>query len=291
MYNSPMWLLYAIGSAVFAGLVAILTKLGARDIDATVATAVRTMVVLTATWLMVVVTGAGRQLLSLSPINWLFLVLSGVATGISWLSYMKALQLGEVNKVTPVDKSSILITMLLAFLLFGEPLTLLKLLCMVLIGAGTYLMIEYKPAQGNAPTDHRWLFYAALSAVSAAAVAILAKIGMQGIDTTLGTAVRTVIVAVMAWLMVAVTGKWSGVRKARGRSGMFLVLSGLATGASWLLYFTALQQGPASIVVPIDKLSILVTIMLSYVVLGERTSRRSLLGLGLIVAGTLLLLV
>lgn len=249
------------------------------------------MVVLAATWLLAAVAGVSGQVLALSPTNWLFLVLSGLATGVSWLSYMKALQLGEVNKVTPVDKSSILITMLLAFLLFGEPLTPLKVLCMVLIGAGTYLMIEYKPAQGKRPTDYRWLPYAVLSALSAAAVAILAKIGMQGIDTTLGTAIRTVIVAVMAWLMVAVTGKWSLLPQVRGRHGWFLALSGLATGASWLLYFTALQQGPASVVVPIDKLSILVTIVLSYVILRERISLRSLFGLGLIVAGTLLLLV
>lgn len=286
-----MWLLYAVGSAVFAGLVAVLAKIGVRDIDSTAATAVRTMVVLAATWAMVGVAGSFGQLHTLTSTHWLFLGLSGAATGVSWLSYMKALQLGDVNKVAPVDKSSILITMLLAFLLFGEPLTLLKVFCMVLIGVGTYLMIEYKPSAKRAAGDYRWLFYAALSAVSAAAVAILAKIGMQGIDTTLGTAIRTVVVAVMAWLMVAVTGKWSEVPKVRGRSGVFLVLSGIATGASWLLYFTALQQGPASIVVPIDKLSILVTIILSYVVLRERISLRSLLGLCCIVAGTLLLLV
>lgn len=286
-----MWLLYAIGSAVFAGLVAVLAKIGVRGIDSTVATAVRTMVVLAATWLMVGVAGSFGQLSTLMPAHWLFLALSGIATGVSWLSYMKALQLGEVNKVAPVDKSSILLTMLLAFLLFGELLTPLKVLCMVLIGAGTYLMIERKPTQGNKPTDYRWLLYAAASAVSAAAVAILAKIGMQGIDTTLGTAIRTVIVAVMAWLMVAVTGKWSDVRRVRGRSGVFLVLSGLATGASWLLYFRALQEGPASVVVPIDKLSILVTVAFSCLVLRETLSAKSALGLGLIVAGTLLLLV
>lgn len=286
-----MWLLYAVGSAIFAGLVAVLAKIGVRDIDSTAATAVRTMVVLAATWAMVGIAGSFGQLHTLTSMHWLFLGLSGAATGVSWLSYMKALQLGDVNKVAPVDKSSILITMLLAFLLFGEPLTLLKVLCMVLIGVGTYLMIEYKPSAERASGDYHWLFYAALSAVSAAAVAILAKIGMQGIDTTLGTAIRTVVVAVMAWLMVAVTGKWSEVSKVRGRSGVFLVLSGIATGASWLLYFTALQQGPASIVVPIDKLSILVTIILSYIVLRERISLRSLLGLCFIVAGTLLLLV
>lgn len=285
-----MWLAYAIGSAGFAGLVAVLAKIGVRDIDSTVATAVRTMVVLVATWLMVGVVGSFGQLQTLTPVNWLCLGLSGIATGVSWLSYMKALQIGEVNKVAPVDKSSILLTMLLAFLLFGESLTLLKLLCMVLIGTGTYLMIEYKPTRTKT-TGYRWLLYAVLSAVSAAAVAILAKIGMQGIDTTLGTAIRTGIVAVMAWLMVAVTGKWSGVRAVRGRSGIFLALSGLATGASWLLYFRALQEGPASVVVPIDKLSIVVTIAFSYLFLREKLSAKSLGGLMLIVAGTLLLLV
>ncbi len=287
-----MWLIYAFGSAFFAGLTAILAKIGVQKVDSTVATALRTVVVLAFTWLMVFIVGSAGQISNISPMNWLFLTLSGLATGASWLSYFKALQLGDVNKVTPVDKSSILLTMLLAFLLFSEPVTPLKILSMVLIGAGTYWMIERKKAkEPNTETGRSWLFYAVLAAVFAALVAILAKVGMQNIESNLGTAIRTIVVLIMSWVMVFVTGKRKEIMKIDKRSAWFLVLSAFATGASWLLYFKALQEGPASVVVPIDKLSIVLTVAFSYFILHEKITKKSLLGLGLIVVGTLLLLV
>lgn len=301
------WLLYALGSALFAGLTAILAKIGVQKIDSTVATALRTSVVLVFTWIMVFLVGSAGQIGSLSFINWLCLILSGLATGVSWLSFFKALQLGDVNKVTPVDKSSILLTMLLAMLLLGEPVTPLKLFSMTLIGFGTYLMIEWRPVKQSANRKqsasgdiHRvitflrnqgWLFYALVAAVSAALVAILAKIGMQGIESNLGTAIRTVVVLIMAWIVVLATGKRHLITRVDRHSGLFLVLSACATGASWLLYFRALQEGPASVVVPIDKLSIVITVAFSYLFLGEKLSLKSFSGLSLIVVGTLLLLV
>lgn len=286
-----MWLLYAFGSAVFAGLTAILAKVGLKAIDSTLATALRTIVVLVFAWLMVLVVGSEGQLPHISGFTWFFLIVSGLATGASWLCYFKALQVGDVNKVTPVDKSSLLLTMLLAFLFLRENITVLKLLAMVLIGVGTYLMIEHKVAVKKLAEGRGWLFYALGSAFFAAIVAILGKVGMQGVESNLGTAIRTVVVLIMAWMMVFVTKKHHGVKAIDRKSIWFLVLSGLATGASWLFYFRALQEGPASVVVPVDKLSIVLTVAFSYAILHEKLSVKSFSGLLLIVAGTLLLLV
>lgn len=287
-----MWLAYAFGSAVFAGLTAILAKIGIKKVDSTVTTALRTIVVLIFAWSMVFVVGSQGQLSTLSEKTWIFLVLSGLATGASWLCYFKALQLGDVNKVTPVDKSSVLLAMLLAFMFLGESLTILKVASMVLIGFGTFAMLELKKGTPRKKTSERgWLFYAVLSAIFAALVAILAKIGIQGVESNLGTAIRTVVVLVMSWGVVIALKKESDLRKIDKRSGMFIVLSGIATGLSWLCYFRALQEGPVSIVVPIDKLSIVFTVAFSYFILREKLTRKSALGLSAIVAGTLLLLV
>ncbi|MDO4773749.1 MAG: EamA family transporter [Candidatus Saccharibacteria bacterium] len=296
-----MWIVYAIGSALLAGAVAILAKLGVRQVDATVATAVRTTMVLGFTWLIALLTIAAAEpalplgealvykLQALTPQHWLFLGLSGVATGVSWLAYFKALRHGDVNKVAPVDKSSLIMTMLLAVVILGEPLSVAGAYAMVLIGIGTYAMIEPKAGSGRATRGYGWLMYAVAAAVAAALTAILAKIGMQGVDSSLGTALRTIVVLVMAWLMVLVSGKQAEVRRIDRRSMLFLGLSALATGGSWLLYFAALQQGPASVVVPIDKLSIVPTVLFSVLILREKVSPRALLGLVVIVAGTLLL--
>ncbi|MDD3218703.1 MAG: EamA family transporter [Lachnospiraceae bacterium] len=286
-----MWVIFAFGSALFAGATAILAKCGIKNTDSNVATALRTVVVLVFSWIMVFVAGVQSGLGAISMRTLTFLVLSGLATGASWLCYFHALQIGDVNKVTPIDKSSTILTMILAFLFLGEGFTLIKFIAMVIMGVGTYLMIQKKPEEGRKAKSSAWLLYAAGSAVFASLTSILGKVGIEGIDSTLGTAIRTIVVLIMAWIVVFVTGKQHTVKDIDKKSWMFLVLSGLATGGSWLCYYRALQTGPASVVVPIDKLSILVTIAFSYIVFKEKLSIKSGIGLVLIVAGTLALLI
>ncbi len=286
-----MWVLFAFASALFAGLTAVLAKAGVRDVDANLATALRTVVVLAFSWLMVAVAGVWQPLGSISARALLFLALSGLATGASWLTYFHALQLGEVSRVAAVDKCSTMLTMLLAFLLLGEALTLFKVLAILLIGTGTALMLQRKtPAAQGATGMGRWFWYALASAVFAALTTILGKIGIGGVDSTLGTALRTTVVLAMAWGMVFVTRTQHGIRKIGWRAWLFLVLSGIATGCSWLCYYRALQDGPASAVAPIDKLSILVTAAFSRLFLGEKLSPCALLGLGLLTGGALMTL-
>lgn len=284
-----MWIMFAFGSALFAGLTAILAKCGIRNTDSNVATALRTIVVLAFSWIMVFLTGAQSGMNSISMKTMLFLVLSGVATGASWLCYFKALQLGNVNKVTPIDKSSTVLTMFLAFVLLDEALTWMKVVAMVGIGIGTYMMIQKKQMEEK-QEDKKWLIYAVGSAVFASLTSILGKIGISDINSNLGTAIRTIVVLAMAWIVVFVTGKQHTIKEIDEKSWIFLVLSGVATGGSWLCYYRALQTGPASVVVPIDKLSILVTIAFSYIVFHEKLTKKAGCGLVLIVVGTLLLL-
>lgn len=285
-----MWVLYAVGAAFFAGITAILAKCGIRETDSTVATAIRTVVVLIFAWLMVFVVGSGGQITALSAKTWVFLILSGLATGGSWLCYFKALQLGEVNKVVPIDKSSTVLTILLAFVFLHESVSVAKAIGVVGIALGTFLMIEKKDVAKKETTGHGWFFYAVGAAVFASLTAILGKVGIEGVESNLGTAIRTVVVLVMAWVMVFVTGKQHTLRHVPKKELGFICLSGLATGGSWLCYYHALQDALASVVVPIDKLSILVTILFSYVVFHETLNRRSAVGLVAIVAGTLLML-
>lgn len=288
-----MWVVFAFGSALFAGLTAILAKIGIKNTDSNLATAIRTIVVLLFSWLMVFVVGSQSTLGDISGRTLLFLVLSGLATGASWLFYFKAMQLGDVNKVTPIDKSSTVLTMILAVIFFNEAITPLKVLGAIAISIGTYLMIERKKTKSTskAPAYGSWLIYAALSAVFASLTAILGKIGIQGVESNLGTAIRTAVVLVMAWLVVFMTKKQNGIHQIDRKSWLFIILSGFATGGSWLFYYRALQLGPASIVVPIDKLSIVLTVAFSYFILKESISKKALLGLVLIVLGTLVLLV
>ena len=285
-----MWVLYAFGSALFAGLTAILAKCGIRKTDSTVATAIRTVVVLAFSWGIVFLVGSEAQLAEISGRTLLFLVLSGLATGASWLCYFRALQIGDVNKVVPVDKSSTVLTILLAALFLHETLSWTRGIGMVCIAAGTYLMIEKKQSSGTARAGGSWLLYAAGSAVFASLTSILGKIGITGVESNLGTAIRTVVVLIMSWMMVFVTGKGAQVRKIPKNELGFICLSGLATGGSWLCYYKALQDGPASVVAPIDKLSILVTILFSYLVFHEKLSKKAAVGLILVVGGTLLML-
>ena len=280
-----LWLFFAFGSALFAGLTAVLAKIGIENVNSTLATAVRTAVVLVFSWLMVFIVGSQDGIGSISARTLLFLVLSGLATGASWLCYFRALQLGDVNKVAPIDKSSTVLTILLAFILLGEPISLPQIAGVVCIGAGTLMMIA-RTQEGGAVKSSRWLIYALLSAVFASLTSIFGKIGVEDVESNLGTAIRIAVVLVMAWLMVFITGEQKGIRLISRRSWLFLILSGLATGASWLCYYRALQDGPASVVVPIDKLSILVTIIFSGVVLKEKLTRRAAAGLVLILIGT-----
>ena len=286
-----MWLLFAAASAFFAGITAVRAKCGIRQTDSTVATALRTCVVLVMAWVMVPVSGQWAGVQAITGKAMLFLVLSGLCTGASWLCYFRALQIGDINRVVPVDKTSTVLTILLALIFLGEGVTPVKVAAMVLILAGTWLMIEKKRNTAAASSGHAWFWYAAGSAFFASLTSILGKIGVSDIGSNLGTAIRTTVVLVMAWVMVVLEGKQNKVQQVPRRELGFLCLSGLATGASWLCYYRALQDGPASVVAPVDKLSILVTVAFSAIVFGEKLSRRAAFGLALNVAGTLLMLV
>ena len=286
-----MWILYAFGSALFAGATSILAKIGIEDVDSHVATALRTIVVLIFSWLMVFIVGSQSQLVDISIKSYIFLILSGMATGASWLCYFKALQLGDVNKVVPIDKSSTILTMVLAFIFLKEDITVPMVIGMIAIGLGTYLMIQKKEEEQKEVKNKAWLIYAVLSAVCASLTSILAKIGIENVESNLGTAIRTIVVLMMAWLIVFLQKKHGQVKKISKKSLLFIGLSGIATGASWLCYYKALHDGLASIVVPIDKLSILVTVAFAYIFLKEKISKKSVAGLILITVGTLSLLI
>ena len=283
-----MWLLYAVGSSFFAGITAILVKIGVEDTDSHLLTALRTIVVLIFSWIMVFVVGSQGTISEVSPKTLLFLCASGIATGASWICYFHALQIGDVNKVVPIDKSSVVLTILLGVLFLGEPMSVSKGICVILIAAGTYLMIEKKQGTEEGKKKSKSaILYALLSAVFASLTALLSKIGIVGIESNLGTAIRTIIVLIMAWLIVVAGGKQKQIKDVSRKSWTFIILSGIATGLSWLCYYRALQDGPISVVLPIDKLSILISIAFAYIIFKERLTRKSGLGLAMIVAGTL----
>lgn len=282
-----MWIIAAIFSAVFAGLTAILAKCGIRKTKSDVATALRTIVVLAFSVLMVFIVGSESSITEISSKSWLFLILSGFATGVSWICYFKALSLGNVNKVAPIDKSSTVISVLLAIILFGETGNLtVKLIGTALICIGTYLMIEKKFTDKESK-GKSWMIYAALSAVFAALTSVLAKIGITGVESNLGTAIRTAVVLVMAWIIVFSKGEQKHIKGIDKKELLFIGLSGLATGASWLCYYYAIQNGILSVVVPIDKMSILLTVLFSRIFLKEKLSVKSVVGLSMMCAGTL----
>ena len=286
-----MWILYAFGSALFAGATSILAKIGIEEVDSHLATALRTIVVLVFSWLMVFIVGSQNQLTAISIKSYVFLILSGMATGASWLCYFKALQLGEVNKVVPIDESSTILTMILAFVFLKEDITIPLISGMIAIGIGTYLMIQKKEEEQKQVKNKIWLIYAVLSAVFASLTSILAKVGIENVESNLGTAIRTIVVLIMAWIIVFLQKKHGQVKNISKKSFVFIGLSGIATGASWICYYKALHDGLASIVVPIDKLSILVTVAFAYIFLREKLSRSSMVGLILITVGTLSLLI
>lgn len=287
-----MWLIYAFASALFSGLTSILAKCGIQKTDSTVATAIRTIIVFFFSWLMAFLAGSQSTITDLSSKTWIFLILSGIATGASWICYFKALQIGDVNKVVPVDKTSTILSMIMAFVFLHEAFSYLSGIAVVLIGIGTYLMITKEKNTAASNTQNKaWFLYAVLSALFAGLTSILGKIGIENVESNLGTAIRTSVVLIMAWLIVFATKKQSEVHSISKRELLFISLSGLATGGAWLCYYKALQDGLASVVIPIDKLSILVTIAFSYIVFKERISKKSGFGLVLIVLGTLLMVI
>ncbi len=281
-----MWLFMAVLSAFFAGLTSILAKCGIKKTDSDVATAIRTIVVLAFSWVMVFIVGSYSQVPEIEPKSLFFLILSGLATGASWICYFKALSMGDINKVVPIDKSSTILTVLLAIICFGETEHLIvKLCCTVVLAAGIFLMVEKKQT-AEKDTDGRWMLYAILSAVFAALTSILAKVCIAGVESNLGTALRTGVVLLMAWAIVFMKGKQRQVKAIDRKELFYISLSGLATGGSWLCYYYAIQNGIVSIVVPIDKMSILVTVLFSYIVFHEKLSRKAFAGLFLMTAAT-----
>ena len=284
-----MWLMAAILSAVFAGMTSVFAKCGIKKTDSDLATALRTVVVLAFAWIMVLVVGSQATIAEIDGKSIIFLILSGLATGASWICYFKALSVGDINKVVPIDKSSTVLTVLLAIICFGETSNLtVKLIATAILAVGIFLMVEKKQTEQK-NESRAWMIYAVLSAVFAALTSILAKVGIAGVESNLGTAIRTGVVLVMAWGIVFAKGKQKVIKCIDKKELLFIGLSGIATGASWLCYYYAIQNGVLSVVVPIDKLSILVTVIFSYFVFKEELSKKALLGLCLMVIGTLLM--
>ena len=283
------WILSAVLSAFFAGLTSILAKCGIKKTDSDLATALRTFVVLLFSWIMVFVVGSQNQITAISSKALIFLVLSGLATGASWMCYFKALSVGDINKVVPIDKSSTILTVLLAIICFEERSNLaVKLVATAILAVGIFLMVEKKNTDRKGE-GRVWMIYAVLSAVFAALTSILAKVGIDGVESNLGTAIRTGVVLVMAWIVVFARGKQKQLAVLDKKELAFISLSGIATGASWLCYYYAIQNGEVSVVVPIDKMSILVTVAFSGIVFKERLSKKAAVGLVLMTAGTLLM--
>ena len=284
-----IWISAAILSAVFAGLTSILAKCGIKKTDSDLATALRTIVVLIFSWVMVLVVGSLHTITEIQPKAFIFLILSGLATGASWICYFKALSVGDINKVVPIDKSSTVLTVLLAIICFGETSNLvMKLIATAILAVGIFLMVEKKKREEKQESK-MWMLYAVLAAVFAALTSILAKMGISGVESNLGTAIRTGVVLIMAWVIVFARGKQAQLKSIDKKELLFIGLSGIATGASWLCYYYAIQNGEVSVVVPIDKLSIIVTVFFSYFVFKEKLSKKAFAGLCLMVAGTLLM--
>ena len=283
------WIIAAVFSAVFAGLTSILAKCGIKKTDSDLATALRTIVVLAFSWIMVFVVGSQTTIADIGQKALIFLILSGLATGASWICYFKALSMGDINKVVPIDKSSTILTVLLAIICFGETSNLVvKLIATAILALGIFLMVEKKKSTSQAQ-GRSWMIYAILAAVFAALTSILAKVGISGVESNLGTAIRTAVVLVLSWGIVFARKKHTGLRTIDKKELLFICLSGIATGASWLCYYYAIGHGDVSVVVPIDKLSILITVAFSYIVFKEKLSKKAFLGLALMVAGTLLM--
>ncbi|HIT90320.1 MAG TPA: EamA family transporter [Candidatus Merdenecus merdavium] len=284
-----MWFIYALGSAFFAGITAILAKIGIENTDSHLVTALRTTVIIFFSWTIVFIVGSQEQIREIESKTLVFLILSGLCTGAAWMSYFKALQLGDVNKVVPIDKSSTILTMILAFIILKEPITIYMLIGLIGIAIGTYMMIQKQKTSQRTSSKTGWLLYAVLSAFFSSMTAILGKIGIEGVESNLGMAIRTVVVFFMAWIMVFITKKQKEIKNINKKSWIFILCSGVTTGLSWLFYYRALKDGPASVVVPIDKMSILVSIGFAYFILKEKITKKAAIGLVSITIGTLIL--
>lgn len=286
-----MWILLAFGSALFSGLTSITAKCGIKKTDSTVATAIRTGVVLVCSAIMVCVVGSRGELPEIDAKSWTFLALAGIATGASWLCYFKAISTGDINKVVPLDKSSTVLTAIIAMIFLGESVTVPKVTGLIVITVGTYLMIGKKDGEPETKKGAGWFVFGALSAVFAALTSVLAKVGIRNVESNLATAIRTAVVLVMAWLTVFATGKTGKIKETPKNELIFIVISGILTGASWICYYKALQLGEVSVVAPIDKLSIVVTVVFSYIVFKEKLTLKSFMGFLMTIVGTLCLLI
>lgn len=284
-----MWIVFAFISSLFSGITAVLSKCGIQKTNSIIATAFRTIVILICSWGMVFIVGAQHMIKEISLKTWVFLILSGFATGASWLCYFKALQLGDINKVVPIDKSSTILTIFFSFLFLKEKFTLGKGIGSIFMGIGTFLMIQKKSSTSK-QSSKTWIIFALLSACFASLTTLLGKVGIDGVESNLGTAIRTIVILIMSWSMVFITRVQKEIRFIPKKEIVFLFFSGIATGISWLCYFYALQKGDTSVVVSIDKLSIIVTIFFSFLVFKEKLSIKAFLGLILVVVGTLLML-
>ena len=286
-----MWILLAFGSALFSGLTSITAKCGIKKTDSTVATAIRTGVVLVCSAIMVCVVGSWGELPEIDAKSWIFLALSGIATGASWLCYFKAISTGDINKVVPLDKSSTVLTAIIAMIFLGESVTVPKVTGLIVITVGTYLMIGKKDGEPETKKGAGWFVFGSLSAVFAALTSVLAKVGIRNVESNLANAIRTAVVLVMAWLTVFATGKTGKIKETPKNELIFIVISGILTGASWICYYKALQLGEVSVVAPIDKLSIVVTVVFSYIVFKEKLTLKSFMGFLMTIVGTLCLLI
>jgi len=286
------WIIYALLASAFAGLTAVLAKIGISGVNSHLATAIRTVVIVVFSWLMVFIVGSFSELTAVSGRTWLFLIASGLATGASWLCFFYALKFGTVSQVSPLKKSSMVLTIILAFLILGEPFGLWQMIGMSFIIIGTLLMLKLKkknPSETTTEKGGNWLLFGLLASVFASLVTILGAIGIADVEANLGNAIRVVVVLIASWGMVFLTDNHKGIREIDKKNWLFLILSGLATGGSWLFFFRALQIGPASGVVPIDKLSILLNILFARIFLKEKQSPKQLAGLACLTVGTLLL--
>ncbi len=293
------WLLIALVGAITTSLTTILAKVGIKDVDSDWATFYRTGIVVAFALLMCLISGSIKNFPTLSATNYVFLILSGLATGISWLCYYKALKLGDVSKVTPIDKSSFILTSILFLIFFfsdttkgGDPLTIVMLvLSIALIGSGTIIMAVGNPSKKKG--NHKWLFYAIMSAVSSSFVSLFVKIGLKGMPSDLGTFIRTIIVLIFSLAIVLSKKKYKGIGSINGKSWLFLTLSGVMTGVAWLAEYYALNMDGVSPVAvsSIGKLSILITMLFSFVFLKEKLTLRKGLGLSLLAVGVVLVTV
>jgi bacterial/archaeal transporter family protein len=289
-----MSIILALLAALFASFTAILAKIGIEDVDSNLATAVRTIVVVIMAYLMVVITGQTGNIMAVSAKSFIFLVLSGLTTGLSWLAFFKAIQIGDVSKVVPIDKASVVLTILLSFLVLREPATMPVVAGGVIISIGTFVLIgkdkKKKTQRKKVFNTKSYIFLAIMSAVFAALTNILAKIGIEDVDSNVATFIRTVVIILFAWGIVFFQGTVKELKKISKKSYIFLILSGAATGFSWLCYFAALAIGKVSIVNPIDKFSVVLTMILSFIILKEKPTKSTVTGAVLITIGTALLI-